>query len=139
MSGFRKFLLRGNVADLAVAVVIGVAFGAVIAAFVTDIITPLIAAIFGQPDFSRLHFTINKSTFLYGSFINALLAFLFVAAAIYFFVVTPMNAVNARRKRGEDPTTKKCPECLSEVPIAARRCAFCTQSLDVAGVGRTTR
>ena len=132
LKGFKEFLLRGNVVDLAVAVVIGGAFGAVVTALVKDLITPLIAAIVGKPDFSAISFTVNASQFLIGDFINALVAFLLVATAIYFFVVTPMNMMQARRKRGEgpaDPTTRKCPECLSEVPIAARRCAFCAQSL----------
>jgi large conductance mechanosensitive channel len=132
LTGFRQFLLRGNVIDLAVAVVIGGAFGTVVAALVKDLITPLIAAIVGQPDFSAITFTVNGSQFLLGDFINALLAFVLVAAAIYFFVVVPVNAIAARRARGEppsDPTTKKCPECLSEVAIAARRCAFCTSTL----------
>ena len=140
LKGFQQFLLRGNVIDLAVAVVIGGAFGAVVAALVKDILTPLIAAIVGQPDFSAIQFTVNGSKFLIGDFINAVVAFVLIAAAIYFFVVTPMNALIARRRRGEapaDPTTKKCPECLSEVPIAARRCAFCAQPLENAGVGRT--
>jgi large conductance mechanosensitive channel len=133
MKGLRQFLLRGNVLDLAVAVVIGAAFGAVITALVKDLITPLIAAIAGKPDFSAIVFEINSSKFLLGDFINALLSFLLIGAAVYFFVVVPVNAFMARRQRGEvppDPTTKKCPECLSEVPIAARRCAFCTSSLD---------
>jgi large conductance mechanosensitive channel len=139
LQGFKQFLLRGNVVDLAVAVVIGGAFGAVVAALVKDLLTPLIAAIVGQPDFSAIQFTVNGSKFLIGEFINAMVSFLLVAAAIYFFVVAPMNAIMARRRRGEappDPTTKKCPECLSEVPIAARRCAFCAQPLEVAVVGR---
>lgn len=134
LKGFRQFLLRGNVVDLAVAVVIGAAFGAVISALVKDLITPLIAAIFGKPDFSALTFEVNGSKFLYGDFINALVAFLLVAAAIYFVVVLPMNALTARMRRGEaspDPTTRKCPECLSEVPVAARRCAHCTSALPV--------
>jgi len=132
LKGFKEFLLRGNMVDLAVAVVIGGSFGAVVTALVKDLITPLIAAIVGKPDFSAISFTVNASQFLIGDFINALVAFLLVATAIYFFVVTPMNMMQARRKRGEapvDPTTKKCPECLSEVPIAARRCAFCAQPL----------
>jgi large conductance mechanosensitive channel len=135
LQGFKQFLLRGNVVDLAVAVVIGGAFGAVVAALVKDLLTPLIAAIVGQPDFSAIQFTVNGSKFLIGEFVNAVVSFLLVAAAIYFFVVAPMNALTARRRRGEapaDPTTKKCPECLGEVPIAARRCAFCTQPLEVA-------
>ncbi len=130
LTGFRQFLLRGNVIDLAVAVVIGGAFGAVVAAMVKDLLTPLIAAIVGQPDFSAITFTVNGSQFLIGDFINALLAFVLVSAAVYFFVVVPVNAIAARRARGDaDPTTKKCPDCLSEVPIAARRCAFCTSAL----------
>jgi large conductance mechanosensitive channel len=127
--GFREFVVRGNVIDLAVAVVIGAAFGAVIAAFVKDLITPIIAAFIGKPDFSALGVTINGSRLLVGDFLNAVISFVMVAAAIYVFVVTPVNALNARRKRGEDPTTKKCPECLSEVPVGARRCAFCTSPL----------
>ena len=129
-SGFRQFIMRGNVIDLAVGVMIGGAFGAVVAALVKDLLTPFIAAIVGQPDFSTIQFTVNGSKFLIGDFINALISFLLVAAAIYFFVVAPMNAIIARRHRGEappDPTTKKCPECLSEIPIAARRCSACTQ------------
>ena len=129
MKGFKTFLLRGNVVDLAVGIVIGVAFGAVITAFVKDLVTPLIAAIGGQPDFSQLSFTINHSKFLYGDFVNAILAFLIVAAVIYFFVVMPYTAMlsRARKEPPADPTTKKCPECLSEIPIDARRCAFCGQ------------
>lgn len=133
--GFKKFLFRGNVVDLAVAVVIGAAFGAVITAFVKDLLTPLIAAIAGKPDFSRFTFTVNNSQFLYGDFLNALVAFVLVSAAVYFFVVAPMNAWTERRNRGAappDPTTKKCPECLSEIPIAARRCAFCTSNVQSA-------
>lgn len=132
LKGFRQFIFRGNVLDLAVAVVIGAAFGAVVTALVKDLITPLIAAIAGKPDFSAIEFTVNSSKFLIGDFINAAISFLLVAAAIYFFVVAPVNAIVERRRRGEapaDPTTKKCPECLSEVPIAARRCAFCTVTL----------
>jgi len=132
MRGFKEFVLRGNVVDLAVGVVIGAAFGAVIAALVKDLITPLIAAMVGKPDFSALGLTIRGSRLLIGDFLNALITFVLVAAAVYFFVVMPVNAMVARRKRGEappDPTSKKCPECLSEVPIAARRCAFCTSVL----------
>jgi large conductance mechanosensitive channel len=132
LKGFRQFLLRGNVVDLAVAVVIGGAFGAVVTALVKDLITPLIAAIVGKPDFSAITFTINGSQFPVGDFINALVSFLLIATAVYFFVVVPMNAFMERMRRGEappDPTTKKCPECLSEVPIAARRCAACTSVL----------
>ncbi len=132
LKGFKDFLMRGNVVDLAVAVVIGGAFGAVVAALVKDLVTPLVAALFGKPDFSAIVFVINGSKFMVGDFLNALVSFLMVATAIYFFVVTPVNVVMARIKRGEvplDPTTKKCPECLSEIPVAARRCAFCTSVL----------
>lgn len=132
LKGFKQFLLRGNVVDLAVAVVIGAAFGKVVTALVSDLITPLIAAIGGQPDFKAVVFTINKSEFKIGDFIDAIIAFLLVAASIYFFVVHPMNVITARMRRGEapsDPTTKKCPECLSEIPIAAKRCAFCTSQV----------
>src|SRR6188508_2766725 len=127
LSGFRQFLLRGNVIDLAVAVVIGGAFGAVVQALVKDLLTPLIGAVVGSPDFSALAFTVNGSRFPIGDFINAVVSFVLIAAAIYFAVVVPMNALAARRNRGiapPDPTTKKCQECLSEIPIAARRCAF---------------
>ncbi|HVX28885.1 MAG TPA: large conductance mechanosensitive channel protein MscL [Nitrolancea sp.] len=126
---FKEFLLRGNVVDLAVAVIIGAAFGAVVTALVEDIITPLIAALGGQPDFSALSFTINKSHFLYGDFINAILSFLIIAAVVFFFVVVPINSLIERTRRQPttpDPTTRKCPECLSEIPMAARRCAYCT-------------
>ena len=132
LQGFRKFLFRGNVVDLAVAVVIGAAFGAVITSFVANILTPLIAAAAGKPDFSDLSIAVNNSKILYGTFLNALISFVLVAAAVYFFVVAPMNAYIERRRRGEapeDPTTKKCPECLGEIPIAARRCAFCTSAV----------
>lgn len=128
--GFRTFLLRGNVVDLAVAVVIGAAFGAVVSAFVKDLMTPLVAALFGKPDFASLYFTINKSKFLYGDFFNAIISFLIVAAVIFYFVVLPINALierSHRRDQPADPTTKKCPECLSEIPLDAKRCAFCAQ------------
>jgi large conductance mechanosensitive channel len=131
-SGFRQFILRGNVIDLAVAVVIGTAFGAVVAALVKDLLTPLIGALIGKPDFSALVFTVNGSPFLIGDFLNAVISFVLIAAAVYFAIVVPVNAINARRNRGEappDPTTKKCPQCLSEIPVAARRCAFCTSAL----------
>jgi large conductance mechanosensitive channel len=127
--GFRQFIMRGNVIDLAVAVVIGAAFTGVVTALVTNIITPLIAAIVGKPDFSALTLTINGGVISYGLFLNAVISFLLVAAAVYFFMVAPMNAWKARAARNAapaDPTSKKCPECLSEIPIAARRCAFCT-------------
>jgi large conductance mechanosensitive channel len=125
--GFKAFLLRGNVVELATAVVIGVAFGVVITAFVKDLVTPLIAAIGGQPDFSTFSFTLNNSRFLYGDFFNALLAFILIAAVIYFLVIVPYTALMARYRKEPpaDPTTKKCPECLSEIPIDAKRCAFC--------------
>jgi large conductance mechanosensitive channel len=129
---FKQFILRGNVVDLAVAVVIGTAFGAVVAAFVADIITPLIAAIFGKPSFASLSFTINNSMFLYGDFLNAIITFVSIAAAIFFFVVKPLNVLEARRAVGqppESPTTKACPECLSDIPVAARRCAYCTSEV----------
>ena len=132
---FRQFIMRGNVVDLAVAVVIGTAFAAVVAAFVADIITPLIAAIFGKTDFSNLTFTINKSQFLYDDFINALITFVSITTTIFFFVVKPLNVIAARRAAGappESPTTKACPECLSDIPIAAKRCAFCTTELGAA-------
>ena len=132
MKGFKEFMLRGNVVELAVAVVIGTAFAALVTAFVKDLLTPLIAAIVGAPDFSAIAVTINGSKLMIGDFLNALFAFLTVATAVYFFVVLPVNHLIARIRRGEvppDPTTKKCPECLSEVAIAARRCAFCTSML----------
>ena len=125
LKGFKDFILRGNVIDLAVAVVIGAAFGAVIKAFVDGLLMPLVAAIFGQPDFSSLTFTIGKGVFTYGVFLNALVTFLLVAAAIYFVVVMPLNKLAERRARGADPTTKECPECLSEIPHKARKCAHC--------------
>jgi large conductance mechanosensitive channel len=133
---FRQFIMRGNVVDLAVAVVIGVAFGAVVTALVADLITPLVAAIFGKPSFAGLSFEINKSTFLYGAFINAVFSFLVIAAAIFFLVVKPLNTLAARRAAGEPeaaPTTRDCPECLSEIPIGAHRCAYCTSAVPAAG------
>ena len=132
LKGLRQFLLRGNVLDLAVAVVIGGAFGAVVTALVKDLLTPLIASIVGKPDFSAIQFDVNGSKFLIGDFVNAVVSFVLIGAAVYLFVVSPMNALMARLNRGEappDPTTKKCPECLSDVPIAARRCAHCTSAL----------
>lgn len=132
LKGFRQFVLRGNVLDLAVAVVIGAAFGAVVTALVKDLITPLIAAVVGKPDFSAIQFDVNGSRFLIGEFVNAAVSFLLISAAVYFLVIVPVNALTARLRRGEappDPTSKKCPECLSDVPIAARRCAFCTSPL----------
>jgi large conductance mechanosensitive channel len=129
MSGFKQFLLRGNVVDLAVGVVVGAAFGSVVTAFVKDLLTPLIAAVVKKPDFSGFALEINGSKFLYGDFINALISFVLVAAAVYYFVVLPINALVNRVKKAPapaDPTTRKCPECQSEIPLAAKRCAFCT-------------
>ena len=130
-AGFRQFLLRGNVVDLAVGVVIGAAFGATVTAFTKDLLTPLIAAVVGKPDFSAIQFTVNGSKFLLGDFINAVVAFFIIAAAVYYMVVLPMNALVSRmhKEPPADPSTKKCPECLSEIPIQARRCAFCTSQL----------
>ncbi len=124
---FKAFLLRGNVVDLAVGVVIGVVFGALVKALVADLITPIIAVFVGEPDFSNLAFTINHSTFHYGDFINALVAFLSTSAAVFFFVVKPVNTLMARRKTGVDveSETRPCSECLSEIPRQARKCAFC--------------
>ena len=121
---FKQFLLRGNVIDLAVGVVIGAAFGTVVKALVTDLLTPLIAAIAKVPDFNSLFFTLNGSKFMYGDFINSLISFILVAASIFFFVVKPMNMLIALQKK-PDPTTKKCKECLSEIPLEARRCSHC--------------
>jgi large conductance mechanosensitive channel len=127
---FRQFLFRGNIVDLAVAVVIGTAFVALVNAFIADILTPIVAAIFGKPDFSKLSFTINGSTFLYGSFLNALFTFVTVAAVIFFLVIKPMNALVARsRPAEEEPVTRECPECLSVIPGAARRCSHCTSQV----------
>ena len=134
LKDFRQFILRGSLVDLAVAVVIGTAFTAVIAALVSDLITPLIAAIGGKPDFGGLSFTINGSHFLYGAFLNALIAFLIVAAVLFFFVIRPVNQLLARRRTEPevDATTRACPECLSQIPIGARRCAFCTAEVAAA-------
>lgn len=129
LAGFRGFISRGNIVELAVAVVIGTAFAAAVASLVADLITPLIGAIIGEPDFSGLTFTINDSEFTYGNFINALISFLSVAAAIYFFVVVPLERIEERRHGPEEAGTRECPECLSEVPRAAKRCAFCTTTL----------
>jgi len=131
---FKQFLLRGNVVDLAIAVVIGAAFGAVVSALVKDLLTPLIAAIFGEPDFSALTFTVNGSRFLYGDFINAVVSFVTIAAVLFFFVVKPVNVLvsRSRREPPADPATRKCPECLSEIPVDARRCAFCTSAVSPA-------
>ncbi|MPZ49567.1 MAG: large conductance mechanosensitive channel protein MscL [Dehalococcoidia bacterium] len=132
LTGFRAFLFRGNVIDLAVAVVIGIAFGAVVDSVVSGLITPLIAMIVGESSLASLTFTINDAVFFYGSVIDQIISFVAVAAVIYFFVITPMNMFLERSRRGEvpaDTTTKSCPECLSSVPVAARRCAFCTSEL----------
>jgi large conductance mechanosensitive channel len=130
LSGFKQFILRGNVVDLAVGVVIGAAFGSVVTAFTKDLLTPIIAALVGKPDFSAISLPVGSTVFPVGDFINALVAFLLIAVAVYFFVVTPINALVARMRKAPapaDPTTKKCPECLSEIPIDARRCSHCTQ------------
>lgn len=129
MKEFKQFLLRGNVVDLAVGVVIGAAFGSIVTALVSDLLTPLIAAIAKVPDFSGIVFTINDSKFMIGHFINALISFVLVASAVFFFVVKPMNILIARSRKDAplDPTTKKCKECLSEIPIDAKRCAHCSQ------------
>jgi large conductance mechanosensitive channel len=134
VKGFRNFISRGNLIDLAVAVVIGTAFTAVVTALVADLITPLIAAIAGKPNFSALKFTVHNSTFLYGSFINALLSFLIVAAVVYYLIVAPMAKVTALFHRQAEVTTRDCPECLSTIPLAATRCMYCTTA--VAPVGR---
>lgn len=129
LDGFKKFIFKGNAVDLAVGIIIGASFTAVVNALVKDLITPFIAAIGGQPDFSKIAFTINNSKFLIGDFINVLIAFFINAAVIYFLIVTPMTRfmeTMQKDKKTLDPTTKKCTECLSEIPLAARRCAFCT-------------
>ncbi len=129
IKGFKEFISRGSVVDLAIAVVIGTAFAALVASLVADLLTPLIAAIIGEPDFSALKFTVNGSVFAYGNFINALITFVSVAAAVYFFVVAPINHANerrARRREAEPPTVRECPECLSEIPVDATRCSHCT-------------
>lgn len=132
LKGFKEFIMRGNVIDLAVAVVIGAAFGAVVTAFVTDVLTPLIAAIVGKPDFSAFVANLNGSEIKYGLFLNALISFLLIAAAVYFTMVAPMNAWKARQARGQappDPTTKTCPACTETIAIAARRCKWCGEAL----------
>ena len=135
---FRQFILRGNLVDLAVAVVLGTAFGAVVTALVSSLITPLIAAIGGEPDFAGLKFTINGSQFLYGQFLNALFSFLVIAAVVFFLVVKPVNALMERYRTEPAPEheTHECPECLSQIPMAARRCAFCTAAQPGYGGGR---
>jgi large conductance mechanosensitive channel len=131
MQGFKQFLLRGNVVDMAVGIVVGAAFGTVVTSFVKDLLTPLIAATVHAPDFSGIAFQLNGSKFLIGDFINAVISFLIIATAVYFAVVLPINALVSRmhREPPPDPTTKKCPECQSEIPIQARKCAFCTSPL----------
>jgi large conductance mechanosensitive channel len=132
LKGFKEFMLKGNVVELAVAVVMGAAFGAVVTAFVKDLLTPLVSAIFGKPSFERLQFTINNSTFLYGDFLNGLVSFLLIGIAVYFVVVVPMKAYTEHMKQkagSAAPTTMKCPECLSDIPVAAKRCAHCTAPL----------
>jgi large conductance mechanosensitive channel len=133
LSDFKKFVLRGNVVDLAVAIIVGTAFTAMVAAFVKSFITPLIAAIFGKMDFSTLYFTFHNSRFTYGSFINTVVSFLIIATVVFFAVVLPLNALmkrlNMLPKEEPEPETRECPECLSEIPLAAHRCAFCTSEL----------
>ncbi|HLK87816.1 MAG TPA: large conductance mechanosensitive channel protein MscL [Candidatus Binataceae bacterium] len=129
MSGFKEFLLRGNVVDMAVGIVVGAAFGTVVSAFVKDLLTPFIAAVVQTPDFSNIAFTINSSRFMIGDFVNQLISFLLVAAAVYFAVVLPVNRLLARLNPPAAPTTKTCPECATEIPIAAKRCAHCTSVL----------
>jgi len=132
MGGFKDFVLRGNVVDLAVGVVIGGAFGGVVGAFTKDLLTPVIAAVVGKPDFSAIVFEVNGSKFLVGDFINNVVSFLLIATAVYYLVVLPVNALMARTKKPEPvaaATTKPCPECLSEVPLGARRCGHCTSAL----------
>jgi large conductance mechanosensitive channel len=128
LKGFRDFILRGNVIDLAVAVVIGGAFNTIVSALVKDLITPLIAAVGGSPDFSSIYFSVNKSRFMVGDFFNSLISFLIIAAVVYFLIVLPTNSLMARIKKGEkvDPATKTCPDCLSAIPLKAKRCKFCT-------------
>jgi large conductance mechanosensitive channel len=126
VKGFRQFLMRGNLIELAIAVVIGTAFTALIAALVADIITPLIAAIAGKPDFANLVFTVNHSQFKYGSFVNAVLSFLIIAAVVYFLIVAPVGKIMARMTRNKAATERDCPECLSSIPVAATRCMYCT-------------
>ena len=131
LKDFKQFILRGNVVDLAVGVIIGAAFTSVVNALVKDLLTPFIAAIVKAPDFSGLTFTINGSKFLYGDFINTIVSFLIVASAVFFFVVTPINKLVAKTRKEApiDPTTKKCPFCISEIPINAKKCGHCTSEL----------
>jgi large conductance mechanosensitive channel len=141
LNGFKQFILRGNVVDMAVGVVVGAAFGGVVTSLTKDLLTPFIAAFVGKPDFSAFKFTINGSLFLVGDFINAVVSFLLIAAAVYFCVITPVNALLARMHKAPapaKPTTRQCPECLSEIPISARRCASCAQPLSAAPVATTS-
>ena len=131
MTGFKEFLLRGNVIDMAVGIVIGAAFGTVVSAFVKDLLTPFIAAIVKKPDFSAIAFSVNSSRFMIGDFVNELISFLLIAAAVYFAVVMPVNKLMSTSRSPASPSTKQCPECLSEIPIKARRCAHCTSPLTV--------
>jgi large conductance mechanosensitive channel len=139
MKGFKQFLLRGNILDLAIAVLIGAAFGAVVSSFVKDLMTPLIAALFGQPDFSNLSFSVNQSRVAYGNFLNSFISLLMVGAAIYYFIVVPINTLKARGKSTtlSETDKKTCPECLSEIPFHARRCSFCTTALAAVSEIRT--
>ena len=132
MQGFKQFLLRGNVVDMAVGIVVGAAFGTVVTSFVKDLLTPFIAAVVRKPDFSAIAFELHGSKFLIGDFVNNIVSFLLIAAAVYFAVVLPINTLvaHARKAPPADPTTKKCPECVSEIPIQAKRCAFCTSALE---------
>ncbi len=127
IKGFKEFILRGNVIDLAVAVIIGAAFTAIVTSLVTNIITPLVAAIVGKPDFSALVLHLHGGIITYGTFLNAVISFLLLASVVYFLIVVPMNYAMARFKKPVDPTTKACPQCLSDIPLAASRCKFCTQ------------
>lgn len=138
---FKKFLLRGNVVDLAVGVVMGAAFGSVVTSMVKDLLTPLIAALVGKPSFAKWAFTVHGSQFLYGDFINSMFSFVLIGAAVYFAVVVPINLLVSRARTAPpaDPTTKKCPECLSEIPLAARRCAHCTSVLMPLGEAASAR
>lgn len=127
LKGFRDFILRGNVVDLAVAVVIGTAFGAVVTAFTKGILMQFIAAWVKTPDFDKLAFNVNGTPIQYGPFVSALLNFLIIAAFVYFFVVMPLEYLLARLKGPAAVTTKACPECLSDIPLSAKRCKFCAQ------------
>jgi large conductance mechanosensitive channel len=133
VAGFRKFLFRGNLIDLAVAVVIGVAFNAVVQALIADIVTPLIAAIGGKPNFASLSFTVHHSHFLYGSFVNAVLSFVIIAAVVYYLIVSPAARITAVAARRKEATERDCPECLSSIPVGAKRCMYCTSPVPPVG------